>query len=251
MTLDLTPDQDVKKVFPDLTIDDTYRIQFALMQRKVAAGDAIVGYKASAVRGAAAKQRPGVPVPSIGTLLRSHMRNDGDTVTIDSPIGIDSIEPEILVLLKRDLAGPGVTAMDVIAATECLYPSIEIAPLRAGFHELKWSHHHIIVNMKGTGTVVVGHQAVSPKNIDLRLEGLVGSIDGVVHGTATAATVMGSPWNVVAAIANKLADFEMVLKAGEVIQTGSVINPMQAKRGDREALVEFTRVGNCRVRFAQ
>src|SRR5262245_30650454 len=32
MTLDLTPDQDVKKVFPDLTIDDTYRIQFALMQ---------------------------------------------------------------------------------------------------------------------------------------------------------------------------------------------------------------------------
>jgi 2-keto-4-pentenoate hydratase len=222
------------------------------MKKRVAEGDSIVGYKASAVRGDAARQRPGVPVPSIGTLLRSQLRSDGDTVPIDAKEGIDFVEPEVLVLLKRDLTGPGVSPMDVLAATEAFFPSIEIAPMPPGFRELKWSHNHIIVDMKRTGSVVIGHQGVSPDGIDLRLEGIVGRLDGEVKGSATACTVMGSPLNVVAAIANDLARFEMGLKAGQIIQTGSIIEPMQAKRGvTREALVEFTRIGSVKIRFSQ
>lgn len=248
--LEITPDQDIKKLYPDVTIDDVYRLQFALMQKRVAAGDTIVGYKASAVRRNASKQRPGVPVPSIGTFLRSQWRNDGDVVEIESTIGIDLIEPEVLVLLKKDLEGPGVTPMDVLAATEAYFPSIEVAPLRAGIAERAWSDHHIIVNMKINGSVVVGSEGVSPKNLDIRLEGVVGSIDGVVHGSATAVEVMGSPLNVVAAVANDLARFEIGLKAGMVVQTGSIIDPMHAKKGHREALAQFTRLGSCRVCFA-
>lgn len=249
--LDTTPDQDMKKLFPEASIDDTYRVQFALMKKRAAAGDRIVGYKASAVRGAAAKQRPGVPVPTIGTLLASHLCGDGDTIPIESRVGKEQIEPEIMVVLKKDLVGPGVTPMDVLAATEAFFPSIETAPLRAGFHDLKWSHHHIIVNMKTTGKIVLGTEGVSPRGMDVRLEGIVGSIDGVVHGSATAIQVMGSPLNVVSAIANKLAEFEIELKAGMMVQTGSIIDPMLANRGDREALVEFTRIGSVRIRFAQ
>ena len=82
--LDTTPDQDLKKLFPDASIEDTYRVQFALMTKRAEAGDKIVGYKASAVRGAAAKQRPGVPVPTIGTLL-DRKRGTAQTGTAGAP----------------------------------------------------------------------------------------------------------------------------------------------------------------------
>jgi 2-keto-4-pentenoate hydratase len=105
---------DVIEKFPELTIADSYRLQFALMKRKAARGERLMGYKAAHTSLAIqTEQDAGI---SIGSLLQSFQY--AEDVPFPITPGIDTcVEPEIAVLLERDLAGPGVTLIDACRAT--------------------------------------------------------------------------------------------------------------------------------------
>jgi 2-keto-4-pentenoate hydratase len=85
--------------------------------------------------------------------------------------------------------------------------------------------------------------------IYLRLEGSVTSVSGAVKGSGTGVEVLGNPLNVVANMANQLAEFGLALKAGMVLMTGSLVSTgMTAEIGD-DVMVEFTRLGRVSVNF--
>jgi 2-keto-4-pentenoate hydratase len=102
---------------------------------------------------------------------------------------------------------------------------------------------------KSNGGIVLGGPMTSPYGIDLRLEGMVISINGEVRGSATGVEVLGDPLSLVAIIANKIGQYGGTLKAGMVLMTGSIVTAMPVAPGDH-LLVEFTRLGKLAVRFS-
>src|SRR4051812_12181038 len=95
------PFVDVLEIEPTLTHDDAYRLQLALMRRKVEKGDPLIGYKA-AYTSRAMQQERGVPGPIIGCLMQSGWFEENLPIELNRHVKTMA-EPEIAVLLKRDL----------------------------------------------------------------------------------------------------------------------------------------------------
>jgi 2-keto-4-pentenoate hydratase len=239
------PARDLLDESPDLSIDDAYRLQFALMRRRVKQGDRIIGYKA-AYTTTAMQNAYGVSGPSIGTLLKSLMLSEHQAIRI-SASGKTSIEAEIAALLKHDLEGPGLTGHDVVRAIEGFLPSLEIAPPSIG--GARRSRQMGVAVHKSNIGVIIGGPLTSPRGFDLRLEGAMVSINGQARGSGTAVEALGSPLNVIAYVGNLLANHGEKLHAGMIVMTGSVVPAVQVYPHDN-VVVEFNKLGRVRARFA-
>ena len=96
--------------------------------------------------------------------------------------------------------------------------------------------------------LVVSDGAASPAHVDLlgcrmRLEK-----NGVVVGTGTGAATMGSPLNAMTWLGNTLGELGIVLRAGEIVLSGSLGPLVPAIHGDRMQLA-IEGIGECAVRF--
>ena len=229
---------------PALTPAEAYRIQTALMERQVARGDRIVGYKA-ALTSRAMQELAGVNEPLLGTLLASRV------FPADAPIALGpflrpTLEPEVAVLLGAELRGPGVTPLDALAAVAGYLPAVELGDYRTG--DAPRSLQMTLVCNTFNGGIVLGAPLSGPGGIDLRTEGMVLSANGAVRGSATAVEVLGDPLRSVAFMANKLAEWGQGLRAGMVLLTGSIVRSIPLAPGD-DVSVEFTRLGSLHLRF--
>jgi 2-keto-4-pentenoate hydratase len=178
--------------------------------------------------------------------MRSGLWDESESVRLRP--GIHTIvEPEIAVLLNRDLVGPGLSAFDVFGAVDGVFPAIEIADWSVGGKTR--SRQMGIAIHKSTGGIVVGGPMCSLKGIDLRTEGAVIRLNGEARGSGTGVEALGHPLTVVAEVANLLSRFGSRLEAGMVIMTGSLVQAVPVAPGD-SIHVEFTRLGSVRARFA-
>lgn len=248
--IDSEPDLDVRKLKPDITQAEALALQLAVKRRRQAAGDRIVGHQASFTSAGVRKLFPDAPSPMVGTLLASLIRNSGDTVKLDSSTVY--VESEIGVLLKKDLEGPNLSQAEVLAAIEAFLPGIEIAPLRPGVVEGKYSWPHMIAVQKAAGGYfVLGDRLTSPSKLDIRLEGCVVTMNGERSTGAVGLEAMGSPLNVIAAMARKLSEIGEKLHKGQLLFTGSLPPPQSILATDAEARLEFQTLGSVSVRFAR
>lgn len=237
---------DILEDEPGLTDEDAYAVQFRLMDRLVAEGDAIAGYKAAYTSLAMQKAR-GTGGPIAGAFLRSAVVSESDPL----PLVADSrnaVEPEVAILLGSDLTGSNITPHDMLGATACLLPALEVAVGAPG--NLQRSRQMVIATHKTFGSVILGGPGWSPVGIDLRTEGVVVSLNDEVHASATAVEVLGNPWIAAAFIANTVLRYGGILRAGMVLMTGSIIAAHPCVAGDR-VTAEFSRLGRVGVKFAE
>ena len=241
------PAGDVLEKIPGLTVVDAYRMRDALMQRRIAKGDRHIGYKvAGASRAIQVTEH--VEGPMVGCLMQSGLYAETAPIALGTYTRV-IVESEVAVLLKHDLAGPGIGLTDVLLATAGLFPAIEVVASRG--ERGKRSHQMRIIGSKFTGGgIVIGGPMSLPHGIDLRLEGMVISINGEARGSATGVEVMGNPINAVALVANTIAAYGAKLAAGMLIMTGSFMGNLPVAPGD-EVRVEFTRLGSVSARFVE
>ena len=150
------------------------------------------------------------------------------------------------MILKRELAGPGVTRTAALAAIEGYAAAIEVGDIKTGDNE-RSLQQTLVCNVMNGGQVA-GGKLVDKAGIDLRVEGMVLTINGEVRATATAAEVLGDPVNSVAFIANKLGGLGGRLEPGMLLMTGSIVRGVPVSAGDR-VHVAFTRLGGVGLRF--
>jgi 2-oxopent-4-enoate/cis-2-oxohex-4-enoate hydratase len=110
--------------YPDIAIADAYAVQQHMLARRIAAGERVVGKKIG-VTSKAVMDMLGVFQPDFGWLTDGMVFNEGEAVSASSLIQ-PKAEGEIAFLLKKTLQGPGVTAADVLAATEGVMACFEI-----------------------------------------------------------------------------------------------------------------------------
>ena len=229
---------------PEITIDDAYAIQQRMLARRLAAGERVVGKKIG-VTSAAVMNMLGVFQPDFGILLDGMVYNEGqpiDARTLIQP----KAEGEIAFVLKKDLMGPGVTAADVMAATEGVMACFEIVDSR--IRDWKIQIQDTVADNASCGVFVLGDRLVDPRDVDLVTVGMVLEKNGEIVATGAGAAALGHPANAVAWLANTLGRLGMGLKAGEVVLSGSlgIMVPVQA--GD-SLRVTIGGIGGCSVRF--
>src|SRR5690606_9751419 len=105
-----------------------YAVQAAWMELKRAAGRKIIGRKIG-LTSKAMQQALTIDIPDSGILLDDMLFADGATIPAGHFIQ-PRIEAEIAFVMKAPLKGPGVTAADVLAATDYVQPSLEILDTR-------------------------------------------------------------------------------------------------------------------------
>jgi len=230
---------------PGITIEDAYRIQLDFIDRRVQAGERIVGKKIG-VTSQAVQEMLGVFQPDFGMLTDRMWFEEGQVIDLSTLIQ-PKAEAELAFVLKEDLSGPGITAMDVIHATDYVAPCFEIIDSRI----LNWKIkiQDTVADNASCGIFVLGKAKGDPLELDLTLAGMVLEKNGALHSTSAGAAVQGSPANAVAWLANTLGELGIPFKAGEVILSGSQSPLVPVVDGD-ELVCTVGGLGSCRVQFS-
>lgn len=245
-----TPCPPLSETSPALDVEDAYRIQalnIAARQERGLDGRParLVGHKIG-ITSKAVQSWLKVTQPDFGCLLSDMVVPDGgeaDTALLLQP----RIEGEIAFVLGRDLVGPGLTAADVLRATDFLLPALEIIDSRIA--DWKITYPDTIADNASSGLFVTGSVPVSPRGVDLELCGMALSKNGAVASVGVGAACLDHPVNAVVWLANKLGELGEPLRAGSVVLSGALGPVVPVAKGDAFEL-EVAHVGRCSVRFA-
>jgi 2-keto-4-pentenoate hydratase len=234
----------LSSVDPELTIKEAYSIQLENIQRKVAEGQTIIGKKIG-LTSLAMQRLLGVNEPDYGHLLDGMVVENGGHISIEHVLQ-PKVEAEIAFILKKELRGPNVTALDVLQATDYIVPALEIVDSRV--KDWKITLADTVADNASSGFYVLGGKPAKIEDIDLELVGMVLTKNGELVNTGVGAAALGNPANCVAWLANKLAEFDISLKAGEVILSGALSAAEAANKGDTFT-ARFAHIGQVSVRF--
>lgn len=227
-----------------LTIEEAYQIQLENIKRKIERGKKIVGKKIG-LTSLAMQRLLGVDEPDYGHLLDSMVVENGGKISIEKVLQ-PKVEAEIAFVLKKELKGPNVTALDVIQATDYVVPALEIVDSRIKDWKIKLPD--TIADNASSGFYVLGGKPARLSDINLELIGMVLMKNGEVANTGVGAAALGNPINCVAWLANRLADFDISLKKGEVILSGALSAAVEANAGD-SFTARFAHIGQVSVHF--
>lgn len=241
---DVAPVPPWRERFPEASEEDLYAIQATLLNKRVALGGTLAGWKAGATN-PAAQATFGLKEAVYGRLLAETRLADGDALPTAALIH-PRLECEVAFLMARDLAGPGVTAEQALAAVEGAVAAFEIVDARTtGWDARK---HEMIADNVYQARYMLGGEAVSVRGLDLAAIEVVLRKNGVEVARATGANVLGSPANSLAWMANRLAEQGQGIKAGDVVLAGSLTPLVPCAAGDRfEA--SFDHLGTIAIGF--
>jgi 2-oxopent-4-enoate/cis-2-oxohex-4-enoate hydratase len=226
-----------------LSLAEAYAIQDRLRETLVGRGERVIGWKAG-FTSKAAQELFQCHEPVSGFLLASGVYPNRGEVPAGRFVRL-VVEAEIALVLKQDLAGPGITPLAALGAVEGAVPALELVDFR---YSGKPIGSDVVADGVYANAIVLGSPLTDVRYLDLALEGLVYEHNGALIATNTAAEVMGSPLNSLAWVANDLGARGLGLKAGQVVMTGSVSALVRAKAGD-SVRATYTRLGSVSARF--
>ncbi|QBM16463.1 2-hydroxypent-2,4-dienoate hydratase [Marinobacter sp. JH2] len=231
--------------FSDITIEDAYNISLRILERRTESGEKVIGKKIG-LTSKAVQNMLKVGQPDFGYLTDKMAFSQGEEVQISDRLMQPKAEGEIAFILKKDLMGPGLTAADVLAATDCVLPCFEVVDSRIENWEIKIQD--TVADNASCGVFLLGDRAVNPRKVDLATCGMVVEKNGSIISTGAGAAALGSPVTCVTWLANTLGQFGIPLKAGEVILSGSLVPLEPVQAGDFMS-VSVGGIGGASVRF--
>jgi 2-keto-4-pentenoate hydratase len=151
-----------------LSLAEAYRLQDLLRETLVGSGEKVVGWKAGFTN-RSAQEAYGVSEPVCAFLLSSGVLSSGAEVPLARFTGL-AVEAEVAFMMRRDLAGPGVTADTAAAAVEGAQPALELVDFR---YSGKAVGTDVIAEGVFAKAVVLAGALTPIAGLDLALEGLV------------------------------------------------------------------------------
>ena len=239
-----TPIAPLSAAHPDMTIEDAYHVQQRMIARRLEKGDRVIGKKIG-VTSKAVMNMLGVGQPDFGYLLDGMVYNEGESIPMDSLIQ-PKAEGEIAFLMNKDLMGPGLTAADILAATEGVMACFEIVDSR--IQDWKIKIQDTVADNASCGVFVLGDKLVDPKKVDLALCGMVLEKNGEIVVTGAGAATMASPVNAMVWLANTLGRLGIGLNAGDIVLSGALGAMVPVQAGD-SLRCTIGGIGGCSVRF--
>ena len=230
----------------DISIADAYAISSRLLQNRIDDGERLIGKKIG-VTSAAVQTMLGVDQPDFGYLTDAMVVEEGEALSVSSKMIQPRAEGEIAFVLKKDLVGPGITAAEVLQATDFIVPCFEIVDSRIRDWNIKIQD--TISDNASCGYFVLGQDAVDARKVDLSTCGMVVELNGQIISTGAGSAALGaSPVSCVVWLANMLGSLGTPLNAGEVILSGSLV-PLQSVKAGDHMTVNIGGIGRTAIRF--
>ncbi len=235
---------------PEMNMDDAYAIQRSWVDRKIADGQRITGYKIG-LTSRAMQMAMNIDTPDFGILLDDMAYADGDRIRA-SDFTDPRIEVEFAFVLKKPLFGDDVSIEQVLEATDYVVPALELIAARSYRVDPDTGYTRTvcdtIADNAANAGYVLGKNRVKPDEIDLRWAGAMLYLNGEIEETGLAGGVMGHPAHGIRWVCKRFAPHGISLQPGQVILAGSFTRPVIVKAGDK-IVADYQSLGTVEVEF--
>jgi len=230
---------------PDsVTVGEAYAIQLAQVDRWRRDGRLVRGHKIG-LTSAAMQEQLGIDQPDYGHLFADMFFPPGEPVPVARFLQ-PRAEPEIAFVLAGELAGPGVTVEDAVAAVGAVHPALEIIDSRIA--DWRIGLVDTIADNASSGGVVLGAEALPVSATDLAGVRCAFAVNGAVVATGLGSDVEGTPLGALTWLANRLGALGHRIEAGHVVLSGSLTKAVPVGAGD-VVTADFPRLGSVRAAF--
>lgn len=233
---------------PSLTVEEAYGIQLYNIKQKLASGHKIVGKKIG-LTSKAMQDLLGVSEPDYGHLLDDMVIESTHPVIYSDQVLQPRVEGELAFILKKDLVGPSVTVEEVLDATESIVAAIEIVDSRV--KDWKISLRDTVADNGSSAFYILGDRSFKPDEVDRIGVKMKLFKNGELINEGDGSAVLGDSAYCVAWLANKLHEFGIQLKAGEVILAGALSAAVNAQSGDSFTCQFTEELGDVTIRFEE
>jgi 2-keto-4-pentenoate hydratase len=226
-----------------LTIDQAYRVQLGLLDRWVARGERLAGWKVGLTAPVIQKQF-GMPEPVMGFLLESGHRDSGAAFR-HAELMQPGFENELCLTVGSRLEGSSVTRAQARAAITAVQPAFEIIETRGDF---RVDVTQSLTDNCQQKAFVTGPASPLPAGWEPAGTTVEVFINGQRVDHAVGSEETGHPLGAVAWLAKKLAEFGRRIEPGHRIMSGSFTKQYPISRGDRIE-TRFTPLGSVSATF--
>ncbi|NKS88641.1 4-oxalocrotonate decarboxylase [Rhodococcus hoagii] len=195
----------------ELGIDDAYRIQEALVARRLGRGESLVA--SSSASRAGEDGQMGVSDVIVGRLTDAMCVEDGGRVDLHRFIH-PKIEPTVAYRLARDidLDDP---AVDIESCVDAVAPAMEIIDSR--YRDFRFTYTDVVADNTSAAAYVIGpwQSMRSAGDLAVRLEAGGQAVDG------STAAILDDPVNALHALLDMCRRRRIPLRAGDVVLAGA------------------------------
>lgn len=235
---------------PEMDMDDAYAVQKAWVDRKIADGRQVTGYKIG-LTSRAMQMAMNINTPDFGVLLDDMAFADGAKIRA-ADFTDPRIEVELAFVLKEPLFGEDVSIEQVLGATDYVVPALELIAARSHRVDPDTGYTRTVFdtiadNAANAGYILSNHQ-FAPDEIDLRWSGAMLYLNGEIEETGLAGGVMGHPAHGIRWVCKRFAPHGIGLQPGQVILAGSFTRPVVVNAGDT-IRADYGPLGTIEVEF--
>ena len=243
---------DVKKNFkqtdllsrelPNITRKQAFEIQLKMLDKEIASGRKLVGYKIGGTKTA----DPASYNPVFGYMLDSNVIEEDSTVLAENfPGGDVMVEAEIGFIMNKDFADGASSLEDLKAGIDYVFCAVEFAkgvsiPIDGNAETM--NINHTIASGMGQAGLIIGSGRTRIEDFDLENETVSCLINGESKAEGVSSNVFGNPLNALMSIVNLLPEHGKSLKKGDIVITGSLFdNP--TINSTSNVLLKFSTLG--------
>ena len=235
----------------DMDMTDAYAIQKSWLDRRLADGEQVVGYKIG-LTSKAMQLAMNIDTPDYGVLTDAMVFENGSTLLADDFMD-PRIESEFAFVLKAPLFGESVSIEEVMMATEYIQPALELISARSFRVDPDTGYTRnvcdTIADNAANAGIILGGKPVSPDGLDLPHAGAILKVNGEVEDTGLGAAVMGHPGHGISWVCRRFAQHGVGLEAGQVILSGSFTRPVPVAKDD-VICADYGKLGLVEVSFS-
>ncbi|MEM7218406.1 MAG: 2-oxo-hept-4-ene-1,7-dioate hydratase [Pseudomonadota bacterium] len=221
--------------FPDMGMDQAYAVQAAWIERKLARGASVTGYKIG-LTSRTMQRTMNIDTPDSGVLLDDMAFANGADIRAADFLD-PRIEAEFAFVLAAPLAGSHVGIDDVLAATAYVVPALELISARSTRTDPATGYTRkvfdTIADNAANAGYIPGEVRIDPGAIDLRWQGALLAKDGVIEDTGLGAAVLDHPARGICWLCERLAAYGQGLDAGQFVLSGSFTGAVPVTAGTR------------------
>lgn len=226
-----------------LTIEQAYRVQLGLLDRWLARGERLVGWKVGLTAPVIQKQF-GMPEPVMGFLLESGHRDSGVRFR-HADLLQPGFENELCLTIGVRLEGANVTRVQARDAVTAVQPAFEIIETRGDFRadvtQSLTDNCQQKAFVTGPATTLPAGWEPGDTTVEVVIDGR--SVDHAVGSEDT-----GHPLGAVSWLAKKLSEFGRRIEPGQRIMSGSFTKQYTLHAGERIE-TRFSPFGTVRATF--
>lgn len=213
------------QAWPELTLEEAYATQAALLARRHARGERAVGLKLGFTSEAKMRQM-GVDELIVGQLTDAMQVADGAVLELDSLIH-PRVEPEVAFLVGDDVDLTDPTA-DLRGAVRAVAAGLEVIDSR--YDGFRFDLPRVVADNTSAARFVLGSWR-DLDEVDLDDRAVTMRVDGEVVARGTTAAILGHPLRTLPRLAALGRRFGLQLPAGSVVLAGAATEAVALQPG--------------------